>query len=88
MFCDNTVKNDIRFILTMFSCFLSLYTCEKKLVTKEKLVCCGHHKTFFYIVLVLYMDSALNMDTPNIFKSNKFYRHLALRARKEKQLKR
>ena len=34
------------------------------------------------------MDSVLNMDTPNIFKSNKFYRHMALRARKEKQLKR
>ena len=39
-------------------------------------------------VLVSYMDSALNMDTPNIFKSNKFYQHMALRARKEKQLKR
>ena len=39
-------------------------------------------------VLVPYMDSALNMDTPNIFKSNKFYRHMVLRARKEKQLKR
>ena len=25
---------------------------------------------------------------PNIFKSNKFYRHMALRSRKEKQLKR
>ena len=36
---------------------------------------------------VPYMDSALNMDTPNIFKS-KFYRHMALRTRKEKQLKR
>ena len=34
------------------------------------------------------MDNALNMDTPNIFKSNKFYRHMELRARKEKQLKR
>ena len=41
-----------------------------------------------YKVFVPYMDSALNMDTPNIFKSNKFYRHMALRARKEKQLKR
>ena len=40
------------------------------------------------IVLVPYMDSAHNMDTPNIFKSNKFYRHMALRAHKEKQLKR
>ena len=28
---------------------------------------------FFYIVLVLYMDSALNMDTPYTFKSNKLY---------------
>ena len=36
------------------------------------------------IVLVTYMDSALNIDTPNTFKK---YRHLALRARKEKQLK-
>ena len=36
------------------------------------------------IVLVPYMDSALNMDTPNIFKSNKFYRHMALRAGKKK----
>ena len=35
-----------------------------------------------YIVLVPYMD------TPNIFKSKKFYRHMALHARKEKQLKR
>ena len=26
-------------------------------------------------VLVPYIDSALNMDTPNIFKSNNFYRH-------------
>ena len=34
------------------------------------------------------MDSVHNMDTPNIFKSNKFYRHMTLRARKEKQLKR
>ena len=42
----------------------------------------------FTIVLVPYVDSALNMDTPNIFKSNKFYRHMALRARKEKQMKR
>ena len=42
----------------------------------------------FNIVLVPYMDCALNMDTPNIFKSNKFYRHVALRARKDKQLKR
>ena len=43
---------------------------------------------YYNVVLVPYMDSALNMDTPNIFKSNKFYRHMALRARKEKQLKR
>ena len=34
------------------------------------------------------MNSVLNMDTPYIFKSNKFYRHMVLRARKEKQLKR
>ena len=57
-----------------------------------------HDKCFFLnkstffdhnnIVLVPYMDSGLNMDIPNIFKSNKFYRHMALRARKEKQLKR
>ena len=33
------------------------------------------------------MDSALNMDAPNIFKSNKFYRHMALHVRKEKELK-
>ena len=39
-------------------------------------------------VFVPYVDSASNMDTPNIFKSNKFYRHVALRAHKEKQLKR
>ena len=30
------------------------------------------------MVFVPYMDSALNMDTPNIFESNKFYRHIAL----------
>ena len=46
------------------------------------------HINSFYVALVPYMDSALNMDTPNIFKNNKFYRHMALRARKEKQLKR
>ena len=34
------------------------------------------------------MDSALNMDTPNIFKSKKNYRHMVLRARRAKQLKR
>ena len=45
-------------------------------------------KFIFTIVLVPYMDSAFNMDTPNIFKSNKVYRHMALRARKEMQLKR
>ena len=47
-------------------------------------------KKYFFksIVLVPYMDSAQNIDTPNIFKSNKFYRNMALRACKEKQLKR
>ena len=40
------------------------------------------------IVLVPYLDSAHNMDTTNIFKSNKFYRHMVLSARKAKQLKR
>ena len=39
-------------------------------------------------VLVAHKDSALNMGTPNIFKSNKFYRRMALHAREEKQLKR
>ena len=34
------------------------------------------------------MDNALNMDTPNIFKNNKFYQHMALYAHEEKQLKR
>ena len=34
------------------------------------------------------MDSALNMDTPNIFKSDKFYWHAALHVPEEKQLKR
>ena len=34
------------------------------------------------------MDSALNVDTPNIFKSNKFYRHMALLVREEKQFER
>ena len=33
------------------------------------------------------MDSALNMDTPNIFKSNKFYPHMALHVLEENQLK-
>ena len=47
-----------------------------------------HHVNKICIVLVPYMDSALNMDTPNIFKGNKFYRHMALRARKEKHYKR
>ena len=28
------------------------------------------------------------MDNPNIFKSNKFYRHMALHVSEEKQLKR
>ena len=32
------------------------------------------------------MDSAVNMVTPKIFKSNKLYRHMALH--EEKQLKR
>ena len=41
-----------------------------------------------YIELEPYMDSDLNMDTPNIFKSNKFYRNMALHVREEKQLKR
>ena len=34
------------------------------------------------------MESALHMDTPNIFKSNKFCRHMALHASEEKHLKR
>ena len=42
----------------------------------------------YVIVLVFYMDSALNMDTTYIFKSNKFYPNMALRAHKAKQLKR
>ena len=37
-----------------------------------------------YKVFIPYMDSALNMDTPNTFKSIKVYRHMALRVRKEK----
>ena len=41
----------------------------------------------YHKILGPYMGSALNTNTPNIFKSNKFYRHMALRARKEKQLK-
>ena len=48
---------------------------------------CAYICMYAYIVLEPYMDSAHNMDTPNIFKSNKFYGHMALRARKEKQLK-
>ena len=34
------------------------------------------------------MDNALNVDTPNIFKINKFYREMVLNVREEKQLKR
>ena len=34
------------------------------------------------------MDSAINLETFNIFKSNKFYRHMALHVGEEKQLKR
>ena len=34
------------------------------------------------------MDSALNMDIPNIFNRNKFYRHIELHVREEKHLKR
>ncbi len=34
------------------------------------------------------MDSALNMDTPNIFKSYIFDRELTLYVREEKQFKR
>lgn len=41
-----------------------------------------------YKVLVPNMDSALNMDTPNIFKINKFDRDMALHVRETKQLKR
>ena len=40
------------------------------------------------MVLVPYMDSVLNMDTPNIFKNNTFYRYMLLRVREEKQMKR
>ena len=42
----------------------------------------------FCKVFVPYMDSALNMDTTNTFKSKKIYRHMALHVREEKQLKR
>ena len=45
---------------------------------------CSYHN----IVLVPYMDSALNMDTPIIFKSKKIYRHMALYVCEEKQFKR
>ena len=44
--------------------------------------------TISFKVFVPYMDSALNMDTPNIFKGNKFYRHITLHVHEEKQLKR
>ena len=43
---------------------------------------------FCTIVLVSYMDSALNMDTTSVVKCNKFYRHMALHVCEEKQLKR
>ena len=39
-------------------------------------------------VVVPCMDIALNMDIPNIFKSNKFYQHVTLQVREEKRLKR
>ena len=38
-------------------------------------------------VFVPDMESVLNMDTPNNFKSNKFSRPMALCVREEKQLK-
>ena len=38
-------------------------------------------------ILAPYMVSAFNMDTSNIFKSSKFYRHMELHDREEKQLK-
>ena len=38
--------------------------------------------------LVPNMDSVLNIDTPDIFKSNKFDLLMALHVREEKQLKR
>ena len=43
---------------------------------------------FLVKVFVPYIDSDLNMDTLNIFKSNKFYRHMALHVCEEKHLKR
>ena len=52
--------------LTIFP--LSGITAQYQCIKKEKNT----------IVLVPYMDSAHNMDTPNIFKSNRFYRHMAL----------
>ena len=39
-------------------------------------------------VLVTYMDSSLNMDSSNILKCNKFYRHMVLHVPEETQLKR
>ena len=40
--------------------------------------------TFYTIVLVPYMDRVLYMDTPNIFKSNKFNRHMVQHIREKK----
>ena len=38
-------------------------------------------------LLLPYIDSALNKNTSNIFKSNKSYQHMALHVREEKQMK-
>ena len=45
-------------------------------------ICMNAMLQIIYVVLVPYMDRALNMDTPNILKIKKIYRYMALRARK------
>ena len=56
--------------------------------TEEDKCISKHLFNILYKVFILHMDSALNMDSPNIFKSNKFYQHMALHIREEKLLKR
>ena len=55
--------------------------------SKHFVLLCMDTATFYSKVHVSYTDSALNMDTPNIFRSNKFYRRMALHIHEEKQSK-
>ena len=78
-----TICNLIKF-LTVKGVYIALfYFC----VISNQVIFC-YNKVVCYKILVPYNDSALNMDIPKIFKSNKFHRQIVLHVLERKQMKR